>query len=79
METIEIETDYVQLRVSYNYDPGSKDYFDKSFGQMYPGDPPSVELVHVWVGHSNGQVDILNSLSGTERSNIEEYCIENTE
>jgi hypothetical protein len=37
----------VEARVTYDYSPGSKDYFCQSFGNWLPGDPPEVEIEKV--------------------------------
>jgi hypothetical protein len=37
----------LEARISYDYSPGSKDYFCQSFGNWLPGDPPEIEVEDV--------------------------------
>jgi hypothetical protein len=37
----------LEARVTYDYSPGTKDYFCASFGNWLPGDPEEVELEKV--------------------------------
>lgn len=76
---LELETPFINLFVEFFYAPGSKDTFDEAHGNWLPGDPPDVKLIHVWIGSSNGRIDILKNISSSERSAIEDYCIENAE
>lgn len=72
--TLLIETEYVQLNVVFDYYPG-QDY-NVSGVTIQPPDSPEITIKHVYVGHSNGQMDVYNSLSRNELDNIEKYCLE---
>jgi hypothetical protein len=37
----------LEVRVTYDFTPGSDDYFCKSFGNWLPGDDPEVEIEDV--------------------------------
>ena len=49
--TLKVETEYTFVVddaehiyvVTASFTPGSKDYFDRSFGNWLPGDPPTLE------------------------------------
>ena len=51
MRSLKVETDFTFVvedvehtyRVTANYTPGSEAYFDRSFGNWLPGDPPTLE------------------------------------
>lgn len=76
---LEIETDFISMQVEFDYVKGSAAIFDTRLLQWQPGDPPDIKLKHVWIGHSNGRIDILNNISGAEKTSIEDYCIENAQ
>lgn len=76
---LEVETDFLVMNVEFDLYKGSEEYFSKSHGNWLPGDPPHIKLKHVWIGHSNGRIDILNNISSSEKSSIEDYCIENAQ
>lgn len=71
-----LEGDFLDLYVDYEGKLGTKDYFDKRENQWFPGDPPEITLKAVYVGHSNGRINILSSLSGVEVSKIKDHCLE---
>lgn len=73
---IEVDAGPITLFVEFTHHPG--DTYPVTVNTITPPEGPSVELKHVWVGHSNGRIDILNSLSSAERINIEDICIESS-
>lgn len=73
---LELEQGHLTLSIDYHYYNGTSDVFDTTFGNWLPGDPPKITLNHVWIGHSNGRIDILNSLSTAERMALEGECLE---
>jgi hypothetical protein len=37
----------VEARVTYDYSPGSNPYYDRTYGNWMPGDPPEIEIENV--------------------------------
>lgn len=72
----EVESGHLVLFVEFDYKPQESDIFDKGHGNYLPGNPASVEITHIWLGHSNGRIDILKNISGAEKASIEEECLE---
>ena len=69
---LEIENGPIMMLVDFRVLSGSKDYVDD--GQWYPGNDPEINIDHVFVGHSNGRMDILNALSMSEVNALEKIC-----
>lgn len=44
------------------------------FSALKDNEGTEIVLKHVWVGHSNGRLDILNALSNHEREEIIKEC-----
>lgn len=45
------------------------------FSSLKDRDGEEIKLNHVYVGHSNGRMDILNALSSAEKEAIAEECL----
>jgi hypothetical protein len=63
----------LDLEVETRVTPGTRDYFDRGYGQYLPGDPAEVEILRVLV---NG-VDVgADALSKDDVQSIEEQALE---
>jgi hypothetical protein len=70
-KSVELET--VLL---FNYNKGSHDYFDKSMGCWYPGDPAEVEPLKIASAHIDGQsVDLPPWLADLIIENLDEDAL----
>jgi len=69
----------ISMLIEFAYTPQKPDFFDKGHGNYLPGDPPDIKLEHVWIGASNGRIDILKNLPSDDRARLEDLCQEYAE
>lgn len=65
MGQITLEELPLALTIDYVYHPGSSNHVTRGL-ELEKGDDAEIEIKHVWVGHSNGRIDIYNALSVAE-------------
>lgn len=75
----EVEDSPIAMQIEFDYKPGTDEVFDKGHGNYLPGDDPELKLLHVWIGASNGKIDILSNLSSADRARLENLCQEYAE
>lgn len=81
MSITEYEIDNIYTEIEYDYERGSRNYFDKTLDNWYPGDESVVTLKRVWLRGTKGQkdLDILPYLNESLIERIELDILEDIE
>lgn len=77
MSSYSYELNYCDVEVEATLKKGTRDT-PPSFACAggYPGDPPEVNIKHIWLGTGKTRIDILPALSSEQVSSIEDDLLE---